>query len=176
MDGPKAELRRVFKQRRRALHPSTAPRLQRQAMEQLPKLLPEGMALGLYWPLPGEVDLRSLAELPGLANRIALPCIAGGELRYRRWNPGDPTANDDTGIPAPTSAASTLAAERPALGPSPGFRSNGDPLGLWRRLVRPSPAAGSLEPGARPSGRCAGLPRGAAPRRPLGCALPRLAR
>lgn len=78
MDAPKKELRRALKQRRLALHPSYAPSLQRQAIQQLPRLLPEGKALGLYWPLPGEVDLRSLADLTALADRIALPCITGG--------------------------------------------------------------------------------------------------
>lgn len=145
MDGPKADLRRAFKQRRLALHPSTAPSLQRQALQQLPGLLPEGTALGLYWPLPGEVDLRGLAELPALAGRIALPCIAGGELRYRRWSPGDPTAKDDTGIPAPTNAASTLEAEQIGLllAPALAFDRAGIRLGYgggwFDRLRQQSP-------------------------------------
>ena len=145
MDGSKADLRRTLKQPRLALHPSTAPSLQRQAMQQLPGLLPEGTTLGLYWPLPGEVDLRGLAELPALADRIALPCIAEGELGYRRWSPGDPTTKDDTGIPAPTNAASTLAAEQIGLllAPALAFDRAGIRLGYgggwFDRLRQQSP-------------------------------------
>ncbi len=145
MDAPKKELRRALKQRRLALHPSYAPSLQRQAIQQLPRLLPEGKALGLYWPLPGEVDLRSLADLTALADRIALPCITGGELRYRRWSPSDPTAKDETGIPAPTSAESNLKAEQIGLllAPALAFDQAGIRLGYgggwFDRLRQQSP-------------------------------------
>jgi 5-formyltetrahydrofolate cyclo-ligase len=145
MEGQKGPLRQTFKQRRLNLHASCAPRLQAQAIQHLPGLLPEGRLLGLYWPLPGEVDLLCLADLPSLSGRIALPCIAGGRLQYRRWRPGDPTAADETGIPAPSDAASVLEAEQLGLllAPALAFDQSGIRLGYgggwFDRLRQSSP-------------------------------------
>ena len=145
MEGQKGPLRQTFKQRRLNLHASCAPRLQAQAIQHLPGLLPEGRLLGLYWPLPGEVDLLGLADLPSLSGRIALPCIAGGRLQYRRWRPGDPTAADETGIPAPGASAPALEAEQLGLllAPALAFDQSGIRLGYgggwFDRLRQSSP-------------------------------------
>lgn len=144
MDGQKAQLRQAFKQRRLTLHAACAPSLRAQAIQGLPGLLPPDRALGLYWPLSGEVDLRCLAELPVLAGRIALPCIAGGRLTYRHWSPGDPTSPDETGIPAPTTAAANLEARQIGLllAPALAFDQAGVRLGYgggWFDRLRQTP-------------------------------------
>jgi 5-formyltetrahydrofolate cyclo-ligase len=80
------------------------------ALREIPALLPPRTWLGLWWPLPGEPDLRPLADR--LPDRVALPAIvpwkgpgagaAGGRrLVYRPWRPGEALVSDLCGIPAP---------------------------------------------------------------------------
>ena len=97
----KSELRRVFRQRRLALLGAAEAGIQQVATQQLAPLLRGEQRLGLYWPLPGEADLRELGERPDLAERLALPRVEGGALRYRAWRNGTPLSHDDTRIPAP---------------------------------------------------------------------------
>jgi 5-formyltetrahydrofolate cyclo-ligase len=64
-----------------------------------------------YWPLRSEAP--ALALLTALANAgimTALPAVTarGAPLVFRRWQPGDPTAPDAHGIPAPSHAAPAL--------------------------------------------------------------------
>jgi len=55
--------------------------------------------VGIYWPLPGEADLRPLREAPHPP--LALPVADGsGGLIYRSWGE-DPLQPDGCGIPAP---------------------------------------------------------------------------
>ncbi len=57
--------------------------------------------IGIYWPLFGEIDLRSLKK--SLQVSLALPaCNTKGEISYRRWTKKDLT-KDAYGIPAPLS-------------------------------------------------------------------------
>jgi len=67
----------------------------------------EGSAIGLYWPVRGEVDVLPLAET-WLARRrlLALPAVAGrtAPLEYRRWHPGAAMEPGPFGIPAPADA------------------------------------------------------------------------
>ena len=57
--------------------------------------------IGLYWPLPGEVDLRSLKESLDLP--VALPVSGGNNnLRYHQWATNS-LEKDICGIPSPTS-------------------------------------------------------------------------
>ena len=74
----KATLRRHFRQLRRQSLASASPGLRQKALEQLPPLLPEGLRLGLYWPVGSEPDLEPLAAV-GLAERLqgrlALPAV-----------------------------------------------------------------------------------------------------
>jgi 5-formyltetrahydrofolate cyclo-ligase len=109
----KGALRRSFRARRAAALAAAEPRIAAAARRELPALLAAGQRLGLYWPLAGEPDLRSLA---GEHPRLALPAIGGDPVRlvYRPWRPGDPLAPDDCGIPAP--APATAALEPGALG------------------------------------------------------------
>ena len=55
--------------------------------------------IGIYWPIDGEVDLRSLKKSSELA--LALPaCTKSSEISYHRWT-DDPLEKDIYGIPAP---------------------------------------------------------------------------
>ncbi len=96
----KAELRRRFRQLRRASLADSQRLILAVARRDLPALLPAGQRLGIYWPLAGEVDLRPLAadQVP-----LALPAVRAepARLLYLPWQPGEPLAPDHCGIPAP---------------------------------------------------------------------------
>lgn len=97
----KAELRRLFRQRRQALQPAAQGPLLALARRELPAQLPAGQWLGIYWPLAGEADLRGLDTEPQLRGRLALPRVQQGTLRYRPWGAHTALSPDDTGIDAP---------------------------------------------------------------------------
>lgn len=109
----KADLRQRQRRLRRLHGPAAAAGLLRAAVEGLPSLLPPDRRLGLYWPIGAEPDLRPLAALPCLADRLALPAVAacasgatgdptGPErLHYRAWRLGEPLEADACAIPAP---------------------------------------------------------------------------
>jgi 5-formyltetrahydrofolate cyclo-ligase len=64
----------------------------------------QGLAIGLYWPLRGEPDLRGLlAELVAAGARAALPVVVarGEPLAYRSWMPGEPLEPGVWNIPVP---------------------------------------------------------------------------
>jgi 5-formyltetrahydrofolate cyclo-ligase len=129
----KPELRPRLRRLRRLHAAAAAPGLRRAAMAELPALLPADRRLGLYWPIGAEPDLRPLASVPSLAERLALPAVAvagdgsQGRLVYRAWRLGDPLEADACAIPAP-------------LGPELGPQSLGlllvPALALDRRGIR----------------------------------------
>jgi 5-formyltetrahydrofolate cyclo-ligase len=154
-------LRRQFRERRRQQLPACEAALAHVLAGLLPALMPQGPApvgatprgghwLGLYWPLPGEPDLRPVLQAAeACRSRLALPAIEAGRLCYRPWRPGAALEPDGCGIPAPPPAAGDLAAADlhlllvPALavdrsgirlGYGGGWydRLRGDPL--WRRV------------------------------------------
>ncbi|EDY37749.1 5,10-methenyltetrahydrofolate synthetase [Cyanobium sp. PCC 7001] len=118
----KRQLRRQFRERRRSLLPACAGALAEVLAAQVPALLAaaaprdptqpaESGWLGLYWPLPGEPDLRPVLQgSAACRGRLALPAIAAGRLHYRPWQPGTELQADACGIPAPPAAAGDLAA------------------------------------------------------------------
>ena len=105
----KPTLRKIFRTRR-SLALEAEPRLQNrirdQARQELRRRHREGelhQSVGLYWPLPGEVDLTPLRlELvKELGLNTALPFADGqGKMTYRSWTQA-PLAKDGCGIPAP---------------------------------------------------------------------------
>ena len=98
----KADLRRLCRRRRREALPAAAAGILEAASRELPSLLAAGGRLGLYWPLAGEADLRSLAEHQGWRDRLALPAIEPcRRLVYRPWRSGMALLPDDCGIPSP---------------------------------------------------------------------------
>ena len=122
-----------------------------QARRHIPALLPAGRALGLYWPLPGEVDLRELEIL--LPGRLALPAItpagAGGDLGprlvFRPWRGGDPLEPDSCRIPAPLAGAGELPAQALGLLLVPALACDGAGIRLgygggWYDRLRADPA------------------------------------
>jgi 5-formyltetrahydrofolate cyclo-ligase len=143
----KAELRRLYRNRRLKDLPAAEAGLQQAAID-LAERLERRQQLGLYWPLPGEADLRHLADHPALSDRLALPCVADGRLRYRHWQPGTALSVDETGIPAPPQGPDL---EASALGlllaPALAFDQNGIRLGYgggWFDRLRSDPLWGAI--------------------------------
>ena len=145
----KASLRRHFRALRQSLLEGVEGAIVAQARRHIPALVPAGRALGLYCPLPGEVDLRELETL--LPGRLALPAITAdprdpsARLVYRPWRGGDPLEPDGCRIPAPLAGAGELPAQ--ALGlllvPALACDASGIRLGYgggWYDRLRADPA------------------------------------
>ena len=118
----KPELRRLFRTRRlQVLTTETA--LQQRIRDQLKLELRRrhqrgelSALIGLYWPLPGEVDLRPLRGdlLAEFGLRTALPIADGkGQMTYGCWTEA-PLVKDACGILAPA-RQSVLKAEELSL-------------------------------------------------------------
>ena len=108
-EASKANLRQVFRTRRLLAleaEPTLQARIRDQARQELRRRHSEGdlhQSVGLYWPLPGEVDLTPLRlELVNeLGLSTALPAADGhGNMTYRTWTAA-PLKKDGCGIPAP---------------------------------------------------------------------------
>jgi 5-formyltetrahydrofolate cyclo-ligase len=70
--------------------------------------LRHGMALGGYWPVHGEIDVRPILERHRDAGGItALPAVLrpAAPLVFRRWRGGALTAEDALGLPVPDGEA-----------------------------------------------------------------------
>ncbi|MFM8525610.1 MAG: 5-formyltetrahydrofolate cyclo-ligase [Cyanobacteriota bacterium] len=150
----KTDLRRAMRDTRRIALPDVQPAIQAVAREQLPALLGPSGLLGIYWPLPGEADLRDLG--PALGDRLALPVVqrsgpaetaAGspGRLLYRAWRRDQPLEPDGCGIPAPPPTARELGAADLALllVPALAIDQGGYRLGYgggWYDRLRADPA------------------------------------
>ena len=115
-EASKSTLRKVFRTRRRLAldaEPTLEDRIRDQARRELRRRHQQGelqQSVGLYWPLPGEVDLTPLRlELVNeLGLNTALPVADGqGGMTYRHWTAA-PLTKDGCGIPAPL--------DQPALG------------------------------------------------------------
>ncbi|MCP9910156.1 5-formyltetrahydrofolate cyclo-ligase [Cyanobium sp. BA20m-p-22] len=145
----KASLRRHFRALRQGLVERAQPAIEAQAQKQVTDLLADGRLLGLYCPLPGEINLLSLQNL--LPGRLALPAITAdprdpsARLVYRPWRAGDPLGPDGCGIPAPLAGAGELPAQ--ALGlllvPALACDASGIRLGYgggWYDRLRADPA------------------------------------
>lgn len=109
MNNRKRELRRVYRQRRlQALvdHRNLPAVIAQQVLDEIRERhaqSPFQGHLGLYWPLPGEVNLTVLRPRleEELTLKLALPAADGqGHLNYHLWGP-QPLIPDGCGIPAP---------------------------------------------------------------------------
>lgn len=88
-------------------------------------------ALGVYWPIRGEPDLRPLyAELAARGSQLALPLVVGKEeaLRFARWTPGDALNTDAFGVAIPADASKTVQPDA-LLVPCVGFNAANIRLG-----------------------------------------------
>ena len=114
----KQALRRHFRILRAAALAAADPRILAAAQRDLPQLLPAAHHLGLYWPLPGEPDLRPLAPAHP---HLALPAVDGepARLQYRPWRPGAPLTPDRYGIPAPAAPLESAPEQQPEAPPPP---------------------------------------------------------
>ncbi len=94
----KQDLRRLFRQRRQE-QLSLGSVICRQVQTLVQASPVRTGHLGLYWPLNGEVDLRTIRV--AISNEVALPFADGcGGLHYRHWT-DTPLQADGCGIPAP---------------------------------------------------------------------------
>ena len=94
----KQDLRRLFRQRRQE-QLSLGSVICRQVQTLVQASPVRTGHLGLYWPLNGEVDLRTIRL--AISNEVALPFADGcGGLHYRHWT-DTPLQADGCGIPAP---------------------------------------------------------------------------
>ena len=147
----KASLRRHFRPLRQSLLESVEAAIVAQARRHIPALVPAGRALGLYWPLPGEVDLRGLETLlpGGLALPAIVPAGAGGDLGarlvFRPWRGGEPLEPDGCRIPAPLAGAGELPAQALGLLLVPALACDGAGIRLgygggWYDRLRADPS------------------------------------
>lgn len=89
------------------------------------------VALGVYWPMRGEPDLRDLyAELSGRGVALALPVTAvkNAPLRFAAWEPGDALVEDAMGVSVPAKSETLLRPEA-LLIPCVGFNAANVRLG-----------------------------------------------
>ena len=105
----KPGLRQLFRAQRNLAfdaEPTLQDTIRDQASQELRRRHGQGelhQSVGLYWPLPGEVDLTPLRcdLLDELGVSAALPVADGeGNLTYRPWSAA-PLTQDGCGIPAP---------------------------------------------------------------------------
>ena len=136
----KAALRPEYRALRASLQPGCEAAIQSQLAQALPELHRPGQRLGIYWPLPGEIDLRPLAALETVP--LAMPAIHDGRLDYRAWDPADPLKADGCGIPAPLGEALPAAALSCLLVPALALDRQGVRLGYgggWYDRLRADP-------------------------------------
>ena len=143
-DSRKRDWRRTLRAERLQALPAADARILAVARRELPGLLAEQPGrLGTYWPLAGEADLRDLG--PALADRLALPSVEQGQLRYRAWREAQPLQADACGIPAPLAAGPALDAGELALLLVPALAVDGAGYRLgygggWYDRLRADPA------------------------------------
>jgi 5-formyltetrahydrofolate cyclo-ligase len=86
--------------------------------------------LGIYWPIRGEIDVRTLAAAHHDAGgRVVLPAVieTGAPVEFRSWRPGAPMGRDLWKIPVPRERA--LLRPDALLVPLVGFDGEGYRLG-----------------------------------------------
>jgi 5,10-methenyltetrahydrofolate synthetase len=102
----KQALRAALKQARSAVDPATRVQWDAAIGAQLLAWwrLRQFPALGVYWPLAGEPDLRAAyAELADAGVRLALPVVLARDqaLAFSDWTPGEAMARDMLGMTVP---------------------------------------------------------------------------
>ena len=105
----KAELRRAMLARRADWNPALGTRVAGHVLEHAPP--PSGAVCALFWPLPGELDVRPLLHaLHGRGHRVALPVTPkrGLPLAFRRWRPGTPLGIGSFGTRHPADGESLV--------------------------------------------------------------------
>jgi 5,10-methenyltetrahydrofolate synthetase len=129
----KQALRQALKQARSAVDPATRVQWDAAIGAQLLAWwrLRQFPAIGVYWPLAGEPDLRAAyAELADAGVRLALPVVLARDqaLAFAEWTPGEALAKDLMGMTVPARLRMT---ERPPalVIPCLGFSDEGYRVG-----------------------------------------------
>ena len=147
MAAEKARWRERFRAERRALPPERRAAASAEVARRLAVLVGErlrrqpGGAVALFWPLPGEVDLRGLAEaLRRDGVPVALPAVVGEsevgasprELVWRLFEGADQLADGPWGLSEPAASAPAAAPDGLAVVVVPGlaFGRDGSRLGM----------------------------------------------
>ncbi len=98
----KEDRRKYFRRILKEESPQVSNAIIVQVLDSLKKLLrekPPSGFLGLYWPLPGEIDLREIKTRSNF--RVALPATReDGSLTYHQWATNKPLMNDACKIPS----------------------------------------------------------------------------
>lgn len=129
----KQALRQALKQARSAVAPATRVQWDAAIGAQLLTWwrLRQFPAIGVYWPLPGEPDLRAAyAELADAGVRLALPVVLARDsaLAFADWTRGEDLARDLLGMTVP--ARLRMVERPPALViPCLGFSDEGYRVG-----------------------------------------------
>lgn len=102
----KEALRCALKDKRRGLDPATKAQWDAHISAQLLRWWRQSKvpALGVYWPLFGEPDLRSAYfELAEAGVRLALPVVVARDaaLAFAAWTPGETMIRDGMGVAVP---------------------------------------------------------------------------
>jgi 5,10-methenyltetrahydrofolate synthetase len=102
----KEALRCALKDKRRGLDPATKAQWDAGIGEQLLRWCRQSKigALGVYWPLYGEPDLRpAYVQLAEAGVRLALPVVVARDaaLAFAAWTPGEPMVKDGMGVAVP---------------------------------------------------------------------------
>jgi 5-formyltetrahydrofolate cyclo-ligase len=117
---------------RRAIGAAERERLTAALADQLDAAVPPqpGGALGLYWPIKGEIDIRAWAEAFAArhAMTLALPVVVekAAPLEFRAWAPGDAMERGFWNILVP--AVRTVVVPAVVIAPLVGFQA----AGTWR--------------------------------------------
>ncbi len=136
MTAEKARWRERFRARRRATDPAALATASDRIAARLAELIDERGgrgAVALFWPLPGEVDLRTLAEaLRQSGAAVALPAVTGPRrLEWRRFEGSGQLVEARWGLREPDPSAEEIAPHALAVVAIPGlaFGRDGTRLG-----------------------------------------------
>lgn len=129
----RAALRRLLRERRRALPPALriagAEALAARLLA-LPFAPQDGHVAG-YWAMDGEIALHAWQLRLPSAVRYCLPVLGeDGLLRFAPWRPGEDLVANRFGIPEPVSAPLPAAAMALIVTPLVGFDAAGHRLGM----------------------------------------------
>jgi 5-formyltetrahydrofolate cyclo-ligase len=132
LDQTKASVRAQALARRGALPPDARAQRALAIAERIARLSLTPGPVAAYWPIRSEADPRPAARLLSDKGReIALPCVTGDHLVFRRWSEGDPLLSASLGLMEPSPDAAVL---RPTvlLVPLAAFDRRGHRIGYGR--------------------------------------------
>lgn len=145
----KTEVRKMMRERKRAVPPEEKLRRSRviqQRLEQTPQFAAAKVVL-LYWSMSDEVQTHEMVEQWYRQKTVLLPCVDGDDLRLRQYTgPECMVSGEQFGIGEPTGEEWTdLAAVELIAVPGVAFDREGNRMGRGRgfydRLLKSTPNA-----------------------------------